>query len=603
MNKYQVLEKYFGYDTFRQGQEKIIDAIIGGRDALGVMPTGAGKSVCFQVPAMLLRGVTVVISPLISLMKDQVMSLNCCGIPSVYINTAMTDRERDKAVYKILNGKIKLIYVAPERLTTSFFVSLCKKIEISLIAVDEAHCVSQWGQDFRPAYLKISDFVASFEKRPVLCAFTATATPKVKEDIEKLLCLENPETVVTSFDRSNLYFEVVKPRDKRIALKRYLDLYTGKSGIIYCSSRKCVDELYEYLRHEKYPIVKYHAGMPKSQRAENQELFSSDKKEIIVATNAFGMGIDKPNVSFVIHYNMPGDLESYYQEAGRAGRDGNKADCILLFGGNDVRIQQYFINNPEENDELTEEEKKRLKLLRKRKLAQMVAYCESEGCLRRYILSYFGEKSESCGNCSCCTGELRSGDVTVAAQKIFSCIKRLGEKERAETVKDVLKGNLTSYIEENEFHKLSTFGIMSDAAESVISEHISYFLSVGYIASSKDGVLSLSGKCKPVLKSEKAVRRLAERTKKQEKAERPDMLLFAKLRNLRKECAQKASVPDFIIFDELALFAMARHRPTSLEQMKLLPGISTVKAEKYGALFLKEINRHCSENLENQKTN
>ncbi len=600
MDKYEVLKKYFGYDGFRQGQEKIIDAILSGHDALGVMPTGAGKSVCFQVPALLLRGVTIVISPLISLMKDQVTALKSCGIPSVFINTAMSGAQISEAVREILKGRVKLVYVAPERLMTDFFLSVCSKIDISIVAVDEAHCVSQWGQDFRPSYLEIKDFILKLKKRPVVCAFTATATPKVRQDIQRLLCLDSPETVVTSFDRKNLYFEVVKPRDKRVALKRYLELYTGKSGIIYCSSRRCVDEVFEFLNENNYPVVKYHAGMQKSQRTVSQELFCIDRKELIVATNAFGMGIDKPNVSFVIHYNMPGDLESYYQEAGRAGRDGKNADCILFFDSSDVRIQHYFINNPEDNPNLSEADKQKLKFLRKRKLSQMVGYCQSESCLRQYILSYFGERSQRCDNCSVCTGELKSSDVTLPAQKIFCCIKRLKENEDAITVRNVFKGKLTPEIEQKELFKIKTFGAMNDCAESVIDSHIAYFTARDFIRIRKDGALFLSDKCADVIKGEKSVRKIIDKKKSDTKTAF-DPMLYAKLKKLRRECARKASVPDFIIFSDVTLTAMASSKPLSIEQMALLPGINHHKLKRYGIIFLKEINRHCKENLEKEE--
>lgn len=403
MDKHKVLTDYFGYTSFRDGQEELIDAILSGKDALGIMPTGAGKSICFQIPALMFCGVTIVVSPLISLMKDQVNSLVQSGIKAAYINASLSEKQIKLALSRMEQGLYKIIYVAPERLETKAFLSAVSKLEVSLVCVDEAHCVSQWGKDFRPSYLLIQEFISTLSKRPVVCAMTATATGRVREDIIKLIGLRNPLIKILSFDRKNLSFSCVKPKSKPKELRRLLNFYSGKSGIVYCSSRKRVDKLYDELTAEGFSVAKYHAGMENEERKKNQELFITDEKAVILATNAFGMGIDKSNVSFVIHYNMPSDIESYYQEAGRAGRDGNAADCILLYNNSDIRTQMYFIENPDENSHLGDAERERVKKLRVKRLWQMYDYTKGEQCLRQYMLSYFGEASSgNCGNCSVC---------------------------------------------------------------------------------------------------------------------------------------------------------------------------------------------------------
>ena len=599
MKKEEVLKKYFGYSSFREGQAELIDSILEGRDVMGVMPTGAGKSICFQVPALMLPGVTIVISPLISLMNDQVSALRLCGVPCAYINGTLSEAEMHKTLQNIKNGKYKIIYIAPERLDTKSFLDACQGIDISLLCVDEAHCVSQWGHDFRPAYLSIKEFERKLEKRPVMCAYTATATQRVREDIKNLIGLKNPVVTVTGFDRENLYFEVLRPKDKLVALRRYLDLFSGRSGIVYCSSRKNVDILTALLDKERYSVTKYHAGLSKAERQRNQDLFIKDSKEVIIATNAFGMGIDKPNVSFVIHYNMPGDIESYYQEAGRAGRDGRDSDCILFYNGIDVRTQRYFIDNPEENETLTEEEKQSLRTMRLEKLEKMIEYATGNVCLRHYMLRYFGERATGkCHSCSVCNGAGVSTDVTTEGQKIFSLIKRTGEKENRQTVLQLLKGVVTDYILEKELDKVKTFGAMNDVAESQILMHIDYFLGSGYIKSDSQGRLKLTEKCRPVLFEGKRIRKLLPKTEAMKQKERSgqevDIGLYLKLKLLRKELGKKAGVPDYSVFDDSVMKSLAKIKPKSFSEMMSIQGLPERKMQKYGPELIALINRHCA---------
>ena len=474
---------------------------------MGIMPTGAGKSICYQVPALMMDGITLVISPLISLMKDQVGALVQSGVSAAYINSTLTPRQSELALYRAANGIYRIVYVAPERLTTPSFLEFALHADIAMVVVDEAHCVSQWGQNFRPSYLKIADFIHSLPKRPVAAAFTATATEKVRNDIITLLGLKSPMVTATGFDRPNLYFEVVKPKDKFTALTSFLALNRGKSGIIYCATRKLVEEVCDRLIEEGWNAARYHAGLSDEERNSAQEYFIRDEKPVIVATNAFGMGIDKSNVSFVVHYNMPKNMESYYQEAGRAGRDGQPAECILLYSGKDVRLNTFLIEKTfEENTDLDEETAERLKANELELLKQMTFYCTSKYCYRRFILKYFGEHPdfENCGNCSNCTRshtDFESKDVTVEAQKILSCIKRMNESQTRWVIIDILRGTLNNRVELCGGSRQSTFGIMKDLGSREIDRIIDSMIGDKYISEAPDGILSWGSGARGVIYS------------------------------------------------------------------------------------------------------
>ncbi len=445
MDKYTILRRCYGYSQFRPGQETLIDGVLQGRDVFGIMPTGGGKSICYQVPALMLPGITLVISPLISLMHDQVLALKSVGVPAAYLNSTLSGPQV-RAVYRnLLAGQYKIVYVAPERLDYAGFGSVAAQLDIRFVAVDEAHCISQWGQDFRPSYLRIVQFIDSLPCRPVVGAYTATATRQVREDVERILNLRDPVRTVTGFDRPNLYFEVIQPKDKQQQLLYLLASRRNKSGIIYCSTRKKVEELCEILQDRGYAATRYHAGLEEQERSANQEDFIHDRRTVMVATNAFGMGIDKSNVGYVIHYNMPKSIEAYYQEAGRAGRDGAEAECILLYNGADVRTAKFFIDQISENEELTEQQREQVRQQDEKRLAAMTAYCKTGECLRGYILGYFGQTHpDTCGNCGSCMGEFEIRDITVDAQKIISCVYRVHQRGRdfgKTMIAEILKGS------------------------------------------------------------------------------------------------------------------------------------------------------------------
>lgn len=595
MTAIEVLKKYFGYDNFRAGQAEIISHILNKEDCLGIMPTGAGKSICYQIPAMVFDGVTVVISPLISLMKDQVDSLNQVGIPATYINSSLTESDYLQTIQNIYHGMYKIIYVAPERFFSDTFIGMLNFLHISMIAIDEAHCVSQWGHDFRPSYCEISKVINTLSKRPIVVSFTATATQVVKDDIIKLLNLQTPFVLTTGFDRENLYFSVQAPESKKEFLLKFLEEHKNMSGIIYCSTRKTVDEVYERLCNYGYKVSKYHAGMSEKARVISQDDFVYDRTEIMVATNAFGMGIDKSNVRYVVHYNMPSDLESYYQEAGRAGRDGDKAECVLLFSRADVVTNKFLIEHSSQGNHSNEYQK----------LNDIVDYCNTSKCLRRYILEYFGEvpNFDNCKFCSNCNSQIEITDITVDAKKILSCIRRMNERFGAGLVADVLKGSKSAKVKSFGFDSLSTYGIMSEYSKETIRDLISFLVAEGYIKSIGDKypILTLDIKANDVLFSDaqivikKKIERILrpERNSKNDFESLPfDKELFEILRDIRRDVAIENNVPPFIIFADVSLKQMSTYYPTDVDSMLKISGVGAFKLEKYGDIFIQAIRNY-----------
>ena len=608
MSKKQILKQYFGYTAFREGQESLIDHTLQGDDVLGIMPTGAGKSICFQVPAMLFDGITIVVSPLISLMKDQVQSLTANGIPAAYINSTLNVNQTYKAIENARNGKYKIIYAAPERLDVDEFVSFAGSANISMVTVDEAHCVSQWGQDFRPSYLKINEFIDKLPKRPVISAFTATATSEVKNDIIRILRLKQPYVAATGFDRENLYFEVQKPKDKYQAVVHYLKNNPDKSGIIYCATRKAVEQVCGNLQNDHYNATRYHAGLSESERASNQDDFLYDRKTIMVATNAFGMGIDKSNVNFVIHYNMPKNIESYYQEAGRAGRDGTNADCILLYGGQDVITNQFFIDHTSEQNELDPEILELVKAKERERLKQMTFYCHTMDCLRAYILRYFGDRTgHYCGNCGNCKQNFETVDILDDSKKIISCIYRMRERYGIQMLIDTLRGSRSEKIQNLRLDQLSTYGIMKEVPQGRIREIVNYLVLNEYVVltNSEFPVVKLGAKYRALLKSDEPIFMKvvieSERTPKKAKPGKPksnryvgeiNQHLFAKLKELRFQIAAENKVPAFVIFSDATLIDMCRKKPADKAGMLEVSGVGEIKFERYGEQFLKIISEN-----------
>lgn len=587
----KILQTYFGYETFRPGQKETIENILQQKNTLAVMPTGGGKSLCYQIPGLSRDGTAIIISPLISLMKDQVDALNSLGIPATYINSSLTAGEQHTRLSDIASGRYKFVYVAPERFESTGFVNTIKRIPLSLVAFDEAHCISQWGHDFRPSYRSIVPNLRKLPNIPVLVALTATATEEVISDIQQLLHVEDGQVINTGFERGNLSFHMIKGKDKATYVRSFLEAHRDESGIVYTATRKQADALYEQLQKRGYSVSKYHAGLPEEERKQAQAAFIHDETELIIATNAFGMGIDKSNVRYVIHYAMPMNIESYYQEAGRAGRDGEPSDCILLFSPQDIQLQKFLIEQSMMNDDVKQQEY--------RKLQAMINYCHTHGCLTSFILGYFNDTNANipCGRCSNCLHRQEKTEMTEEAQMILSCVKRMGERFGVGMTAKVLKGSKDKKIRDFQLHNISTYGILSAYTEKELTEWI-HFLIAEQLLATEEGkfpTLKLNTKSVEVLKGQQAVWMYTAPIPVMDEADY-QVDLFAKLRDLRKQIADEQNVPPYVLFSDATLKELSRYFPEDKEAMLQIKGVGEKKYEQYGELFLEPIRMWRSEN-------